>query len=372
MLDLLRVADLHDVVDDVAGVLVQGVVTRAVEARARSIIVDAETSPHVEVAEGVAHLAELRVKARRLARGTADRLDVGHLGSDMVMEQDKGVGNPLGVERVAHGDQVGGRETELGVLATTGRPLACSLGEETHTGADHRLDTHLLGDGQDLVEFLQLLNDEDHLLAEFQPQQGCTDELIILVAVTHHETLGIGMDGEGGDHLRLAAGLDAKVVGKPRVDDLLHDLAELVHLDREDSAVLVSVTALRDRAGEGFIETADAVTQQVVATDEQGKTEPAFLGLIDQFHQIDLLPLLPSGTDHGVSRLVDAHIAFRPSLHIVECGVLLGDGSGIRLGHFLGNRSRGINKHHPRWRHVDEIFLPLHGEGDPSLKNFRA
>ena len=168
------------------------------------------------------------------------------------------------------------------------------------------------------MELLQLLDDENHLLAELQPQQGGTDELVILVAVAHHETLGIGVNGKGGDHLRLTARLDPEVVGKPRVDDLLHDLAELVHLDREDATIQVPVTALRDRAGEGFVKTADAVPQQVVATDEKGETEPAFPGLIDQFHQIDLLSLLPAGTDRGVSRTVDAHIAFRPSLHIVE------------------------------------------------------
>ena len=48
------------------------------------------------------HLAELRVEAGGLAGGAADRLDVGNLGSDMVMEQDERVGDSLGMQDVAH------------------------------------------------------------------------------------------------------------------------------------------------------------------------------------------------------------------------------------------------------------------------------
>ena len=141
------------------------------------------------------------------------------------------------------------------------------------------------------------------------------------------------MDGECGDHLRLAPGLDAEVVGNAGVDDLLHDLAELVHLDREDAAVVVLVTAFRNGAGKGFVETAHTVAQEVVATDQQRKTETALLGLVDQFHQVDLLTLAAPWADRGVSGGIDPYITLRPSLHVVESGVLMGDGSGGGLGH---------------------------------------
>ena len=79
MLDLLGVADLHDVVDDVAGVFVQAVVARAVEAGTGAVVVDTESAADVEVAERVPHFTELRVEAGGLAGGAADRLDIGHL-----------------------------------------------------------------------------------------------------------------------------------------------------------------------------------------------------------------------------------------------------------------------------------------------------
>ena len=72
------------------------------------------------------------------------------------------------MERVAHRDEIGGREAELGILTPAGGPLAGTLGEKADSGADHRLDPHLLGDGEDLVEFLNLLHDEDDFLAELQ------------------------------------------------------------------------------------------------------------------------------------------------------------------------------------------------------------
>ena len=59
--DLLGVADVHDVVDDVARVLLERVVRRAVEVGARAVVVDAETAADVEVPELVPDLRELGV-----------------------------------------------------------------------------------------------------------------------------------------------------------------------------------------------------------------------------------------------------------------------------------------------------------------------
>ena len=79
MLHLLGVADLHDVVDDVTGILVEGVVPGAVKAGTGAVVVDPEPASDIKVAERVAHLAELRVEARGLAGRTGDGGDVRHL-----------------------------------------------------------------------------------------------------------------------------------------------------------------------------------------------------------------------------------------------------------------------------------------------------
>ena len=185
------------------------------------------------------------------------------------------------------------------------------------------------------MEFLEFLHDKDHFLAELQAEQCGADELVVLVAVTHDEALGIGMDRERGDHLRFAAGLDAKMILQAGVDDLLDDLAKLVDLDREDAAVGVLVPALLDRLGKGFIQPTDTVAQQIMATNQKGKTQATILGLSNQFHQVDFLALAAPGPHGGMARRVHNHVSLGPSLHVVERRVLLGNGEGIVLRHFV-------------------------------------
>ena len=253
----------------------------------------------------------------------------------MVMEQDERVGDSLGMQDVAHRDQIGSGEAELGILASACRPLTGTLGEQSHSGTDHRFHADLFGDGEDLMEFLKLLNDEDHFLAELQAEQRGPDELVVLVAVTHDKALGIGMDRKRRDHLRFTARLDAEMILLARVDDLLDDLAKLVDLDRENAAVGVLVAALLDGLGKRLIQATDTIAKKIMATNQKGETQPSILGLSDQFHQVDLLTLAAPRPHGGMSRRVHDHVSLRPSLHVVERRVLLGNGEGIVLRHFL-------------------------------------
>ena len=180
------------------------------------------------------------------------------------------------------------------------------------------------------MKLLQLLHHENHFLPELQPDQRGTNELIVLVAVADHETLRIGMNGDGGNQLGLAAGLDSEMIGQPGIDDLLDHFAKLVDLDREDPPVFVSVVTLGNGLGKGFIEAAHPIPKQIMATHQERKTKPSGSRLTDEFHQINLLPIAAAGTHDGMACVVDFHISFGPSLHIVESGSLGGDG----LGHF--------------------------------------
>jgi hypothetical protein len=55
-----------------------------------------------------------------------------------------------------------------------------------------------------------------------------------------------------------------------------------------------------------------------MAPYQQRKAESAVLGLIDQFHQVDFLPLLASGEHDGMSSVVDPDVSLGPSLHVIE------------------------------------------------------
>ena len=127
MRNRLRVADLFHRVNDVAHILVERVVHRAVEGCPGTIVVHAETAADIEIAEFVAHFGELRVEAGGFADGAFDGADVGHLGADMEMHKLEAVGESGGMEHVAGLHEVGSGEAELGILAAAGGPLAGAL-----------------------------------------------------------------------------------------------------------------------------------------------------------------------------------------------------------------------------------------------------
>ena len=69
------------------------------------------------------------------------------------------------------------------------------------------------------------------------------------------------MDGERGEKLGLAAHFDSKFIGRAGVHDFLHDFAQLIHLDRENAAVLALVTGLGDGGPEFLVQDLHAVAQ---------------------------------------------------------------------------------------------------------------
>ncbi len=322
--DLLVVADVGDVVDDVARVLVDGVVHRRVEGGARAVVVDGEAAAHVEVLDGVPHLPELGVVARRLAHRALDDQDVRHLRADVEVQQLEGRAHP----RVLHdlrGDQDLRRgEAELGVLAPGLGPLARALGHEAHAQADHRIDAHVLGDAGDGPDLGELLGDEDDLLAELAPEQRGADEVVVLVAVADDERLVVGVHREAREDLGLAADLDAVVVGPPRIEDLLHHLAELVDLDREDAAVHAAELVLGDGLEEGLVEGAHPVVEQILEADQQRRLQALRHRVVHHLADVDLLPALLQRGDRDVPAFVHVEVPAAPAVDQVQLGGVLG------------------------------------------------
>ena len=73
----------------------------------------------------------------------------------------------------------------------------------------------------------------------------------------------------------------------PGVEDFLHDLAQLVDLDREHAAVRLLVAGLRDGAGERLADRLHAVAQQVLEADDQREAEALFARLLHDGHHVD-------------------------------------------------------------------------------------
>ena len=56
-----------------------------------------------------------------------------------------------------------------------------------------------------------------------------------------------------------------------RIEDFFNDFAELIHLDRENAAILALVIELGDGITEREIDGLDAVSKNVLEADEQRK-----------------------------------------------------------------------------------------------------
>ena len=109
----------------------------------------------------------------------------------------------LGAQHPDRGQELGGGKPELGVVPAGALPLAPALGGQAHAHAEVRLDAQLLRDGDDLDQLAQLLDHQDHALAQALAVQGQADEAGILVAVADDEALGPAHHGQGGHQLGL-------------------------------------------------------------------------------------------------------------------------------------------------------------------------
>ena len=125
------------------------------------------------------------------------------------------------------------------------------------------------------------------------------------------------MDREGGEEFGLAAGLDAEMPRRARVEDFLHDLAELVHLDREHAAVGRLVAGLGNRLGEGFVDRLHAVAQEVVEPHHEREGEVPRLRLGDDVHEVDRVAVALR-VHAGMALGRDSEIAAAPAVDVVE------------------------------------------------------
>ena len=308
MRHLLRVAHVHEVVDDVARVLLERVVRARIERRARPVVIDPQAAAHVHVADLVAHLHELAIKPRRLAHGLLDRADVGHLAADVEMHELEAMREPVFLEEIARPHEVRRGQAELRVLPTAGRPLAGGTRLQAHPQTHQWLDAHFLGNLDDLAQFLDLLDDHDDLLAQLAAHQRVLDEHGVLVTVADDDALQVAVHSQRGEEFRLAAALQPEVVFRARVEDFLHDLTQLVDLDRENAAVRLLVAGLRDGAGERLADRLHAVAQEVLETDDQREAVALFARFLHDGHHVDGRALVLQGRDLAIALRVDRKI----------------------------------------------------------------
>ncbi len=300
------------------GVLLQRVVHRRVEVALAAVVVDAEAAAAIEVAHVGAEQVQLDEDAAGLAERVLHGADVGDLRADVEVEQLQAVEHLLGAEPLDGGHGLGGREAELRAVAGRLDPLAGTFGREARAYADHRTDLELARGAQNGLELADLIDDDDHLAAELLRQQRRLDVGAIFVAVAEDQRLGVVLEGEGDEQLRLRAGLDAEVVGPPVLHQLLDDVPLLVHLDRVDAAIGAAVVVLGDRLLERAAELLHARAQDVREADEEGQVEAAATQVVDQLLQVDPYRAVAGGRHLDVAGLVDAEEVATPAADVVQ------------------------------------------------------
>src|SRR5580700_11151110 len=127
MRNLLRVNNIHDVVDHITCVLLQRVVHGAIKSGAGAVVVDAEPTANIDELHRMPHMGELGKKPSCFAYGPLNDADIWHLRPYMKMNQPQGVSHPLLFQIVTGCDQVGSRKTKLRVLAPAGSPAPMTL-----------------------------------------------------------------------------------------------------------------------------------------------------------------------------------------------------------------------------------------------------
>src|SRR5437016_974033 len=178
-------------------------------------------------------------------------------------------------------------KTEFRVLATAGRPFTSAFAIKTYTNADVRFDANFLCGANRLLKLFEFFCNDHDFLAQFAPKQRDPDEGFVFVAVANDKAFGVFMHGQRSDQLWFASSFKAKMKLFAGIDDLLDHLTQLVDLNRKNAAVFIFVIELSYRILKRAVDRLDAVTQQVLKPNHQGKTEVSRACLINYCQQID-------------------------------------------------------------------------------------
>ena len=140
----------------------------------------------------------------------------------------------------------------------------------------------------------------------------------VLVAVADDEAALLVLQREAGEQFRLAADFEAEVKRLARVQNFLHDFAQLVHLDRKHAAIFSLIIEFRDGILERLVDGLDAMPQNILKPDEQRKFQPAAFRLLDHVREIHRRARVLQRRGDDVAGVVDVKILRAPALDVVK------------------------------------------------------
>src|SRR5213080_1381848 len=150
-------------------------------------------------------------------------------------------------QHLAGSHEIGGVETEFGVLTAAWRPFAGAFAIQASANTDVGLDADLFCCANDLLQLFQFFDDDDDRFAKFAAKKSDTNESRIFVTVADDQTLRIFLHGKRSNKLRFAARFEAKMKLFACIDDFLDHLTQLIDFDWKYAAILIPISELGDR-----------------------------------------------------------------------------------------------------------------------------
>ena len=203
---------------------------------------------------------------------------------------------------------------------------------EARPHADHRPQVEIAGGGEDRVELAQAVHGDDDPAAELLGEERRLDERAVLVAVAEDEGLGVLLEGEGHQQLRLRARLDPEVEGPAVLHQLLDDVALLVDLDRVDAAVGCPCSrSPRSPAGRRRRAARRGVRRMSEKRMRSGRLSPRLRRSSTSSLRSIFMGAGPGRGDLDVARFVDVEEVAAPTVDVVQLDGVL-DRPGPELG----------------------------------------
>src|SRR3954465_13277579 len=147
--------------------IVRVLLGRIVHARLRGgpapVIVDAKTATDVHVRNIDAQAPQLRVVARGFLQASLDVANVGDLRAEVKMNELEDIEPIERLQLVDELDELRCAQTELRLLAAALRPAPRTFRIELDSNSGRRLDSQLVSDLQEHIDFAQLLEDYEYL-----------------------------------------------------------------------------------------------------------------------------------------------------------------------------------------------------------------
>src|SRR6266496_1606911 len=205
----------------------------------------------------------------------------------MEMKEFEALRQPGLFQQLTRGNQIGGVQTEFGVLAAARRPLTGAFAIQSSTNTNVGFDADLFRCANDLLQLFQFFRDDNHSLAKFSAKQRDANESGIFIAIADDQTLRVFLHGKRSNQLRFAACFEPKVKLLARIDNFLDDFAQLIDFYGKNAAILIEITEFSDRTLKCAINRFNAVPEQILKSNQQWKTEVSGARLIDYCQKID-------------------------------------------------------------------------------------